>query len=48
MIIPNSLDVVVVILIMEVDDEKAQTANFSVLARVRRPHKELLAKNMKN
>ena len=29
-------------------NEKAQTANFSVLARGRRPHKELLAKNMKN
>ena len=28
-------------------NEKAQTANFSVLARGRRPHQELFAKNMK-
>ena len=29
-------------------NEKAQTANFSVLARGRRPRKELFAKNMEN
>ena len=29
-------------------NEKAQTANFSVLARGRRPRKVLFAKNMEN
>ena len=29
-------------------NEKAQTANFSALARGRRPRKELFAKNMEN
>ena len=29
-------------------NEKAQTANFSVLARGRRPRQELFAKNMEN
>ena len=29
-------------------NEKAQTANFSVLVRGRRPRKELFAKNMEN
>ena len=29
-------------------NEKAQMANFSVLAKGRQPHKELFAENMKN